>query len=140
METIRVRNLRDKHKRTVCQLEDIRKELPAIIGVVEANARLNEAQEAAEKEDAHLSEHTKKRVETKHALLAAEEQLRATAMELFLPHEEESLERVRDDLHSAERDLGESRRLLKALRGKRRPQGSSCPTQRRLREGSSRCP
>ena len=117
VETMRVRNLRDKHKRTVCQLEDIRKELPSIIGVVEAIARLNEAQEAVEKEDAHLSEHAKKRVEAKHALLAAEEQLRATAMELFLPHEEESLERVRDDLHSAERDLGESRRLLKALRG-----------------------
>ena len=114
-EVSKARDTRDNQATTVRQLEAVQKELPAETGVVEANARLEEAQRGAEMEDARLLEQSKKREQTERVLLAAREQVRTTAGELSLPYDDESLERVQSELDSAATSLGEARRLLEAL-------------------------
>ena len=115
-ETVKVRNLRDRHENTVCQLEGFRKELPAVTGVVEADARLDEAREVAEREGTRLSEQAEKREEADQALGAARDRLHTIARELSLPHDKSALEQVRYDLRSAEHHIGESHRLMEDLK------------------------
>ena len=114
-ETVRVSNLRNGHENAVRQLERIRKELPAVTGVVEADTRLAEAREVAERERGRLAEQTRKRDEAEQALETAKDRLHTTAKALFLSHDKNTLEQVRRDLRTAEQHLSESRRLLEDL-------------------------
>ena len=116
-ETLRTRNLKDRYENTVRRLDDIRKELPALTGVVEADARLAESQEAAEREEERLSERAEQREAAEHALDAAKDRLSVIAKERSLPHEKNALAQVRSGLRSAEHHLGECRRLLEDLEG-----------------------
>ncbi len=116
-ETVTARNLRDSHANTVRQLKALRKALPDLTVVVEADTRLAEAREVVEKERARLREQTERRDEAAQALDSAKDQLHTIARELSLPYDSNALEEVRHDLDSAERHIGESRRLLENVEG-----------------------
>lgn len=117
-ETVRAKDLRDSHAETVRQLEGMRKALPDVTAVVEAEIRLAEARDAAENERALLQEQTEKRDEAEQALDAAKDRLHTISGELSLPHDKNALEQVWRALDSTEHQIGESRRLLEDLEGR----------------------